>query len=66
MNRVAEVNRELKALGYAERLRKGRGYYYFVEGEAMNWFTSSVPVCHAENLSVDRWLQEYDWLKAGR
>ena len=62
MNRVAEVNRALKARGLPERLTRGRGYYYFREGSTAGWYSSSVYVCHASNLSVERWLQEYDVL----
>lgn len=38
------VNKILKARGHAERLVRGRGYYYFVDGNASAWFSSSVPV----------------------
>lgn len=39
----AAVNRILKKRGHAERLRRGRGYYYFVDGNASAWFSSSIP-----------------------
>lgn len=59
-NRVAEVNKALKALGVPERLQAGRGYYYFREGNASSWYSSSVYVYRAIELSVERWLEEYD------
>lgn len=62
MNRVAEVNAALKARGEEPRLRRGRGYYYF-DGPALSWPSSSVATFRADALSVDRWLQEYDTLK---
>jgi hypothetical protein len=62
-NRVAQVNAALKAKGIAERLRRGRGYYYFTEGDAMSWYSSSVPVCHADSLTVARWLEELEALR---
>jgi len=67
LNRVAEVNRALKKMGRAERLRRGAGYYYFSEGDAMAWPTSSVyGVSRADALSVERWLAEFEELrKAG-
>jgi hypothetical protein len=40
----AAVNKILKARGHAERLVRGRGYYYFIDGDASGWFSSSVPV----------------------
>lgn len=61
-NRVAEVNRALKVRGELPRLRAGRGYYYF-DGPALAWPSSSVYVYRAIDLSVDRWLEEYDLLK---
>jgi len=59
MNRVAEVNKKLKELGFSERLRRGRGYYYFAGGEAASWLTSAVYVNWAEALTVERWILEY-------
>jgi hypothetical protein len=44
MNRVAEVNRELRLRGVAEKLTAGKGYYYFRDGEVANWRASSVYV----------------------
>lgn len=61
-NRVAEVNRALKARGVPERLQRGAGYYYFREGNALGWYSSSVYVYRASDLSVERWLEEYDLL----
>lgn len=40
----AAVNKILKARGHKERLVRGRGYYYFVDGNASGWFSSSIPV----------------------
>lgn len=63
-NRVAEVNKALKARGAAERLARGRGYYYFREGSAAGWYSQSVCVYRASDLSVERWLEEYDIMLA--
>lgn len=63
MNRVAEVNRALAAQGREERLRRGRGYYYFTGGDAPLWPASSVYVAHADALTVEQWLAEYARLK---
>ena len=60
MNRVAEVNRELKRRGIPEKLRKGKGYYYFTGPNADYWFDRSVGTFRADGLSVERWLKEYD------
>ena len=62
-NRVAAVNRALKLAGRSEKLVRGNGYYYFVDGEAFNWYSSSVSTCYADSLSLERWLDEFDVLK---
>jgi hypothetical protein len=61
-NRVAEVNRELRRRGIEEKLTRGQGYYYFRNGGASNWKSSSVCVFRADDLSVDGWLQEWSSL----
>jgi hypothetical protein len=63
LNTVYAVNRELKALGETPRLRAGRGYYYF-DGDAIGWPSSSVYVCYSDDLTVEQWLGEYRDLKA--
>jgi hypothetical protein len=62
MSRVAEVNRELKRRGRKERLVRGRGYYYFVDGEASRWYSSSVYIYRADDLSLRRWMKEFEQL----
>lgn len=61
-NTVAAVNRALKERGEEPRLRRGNGYYYF-DGPAISWPSSSVYVYRADDLSLKRWLTEYDLLK---
>jgi hypothetical protein len=63
MNRVAEVNRALKKMGRPERLRRGAGYYYFSEGNAMAWPSSSVYVYRATQFTLERWLEEFEELR---
>lgn len=66
MNRVAEVNRELRRLGRAERLVRGRGYYYFTGGTAELWPRSSVMVYRASDLSLESWMADFNELKGDR
>ena len=60
------VNRLLRALGHGEKLVAGRGYLYFVDGDASGWYSSSVPVCYLRDLTVGRWIEEHAALKADR
>jgi hypothetical protein len=60
-NRVAEVNKALKALGKAEKLTRGEGYYYWRDGEAASWRATAVYVYRASDLSVREWLEEYHY-----
>lgn len=64
-NRVAEVNRELKRLGHAEKLTRGRGYYYFRDGDAPTWRGTMVCVCYSDDLTVKQWVAERNQLAAG-
>lgn len=59
---VARVNKELKRLGHPERLRRGRGYYYFVDGKAHEWYSSSVYVYRVESLTLGQWIQKREEL----
>lgn len=63
MNRVAEVNKRLREAGRKEKLTRGRGYYYFRDGEAGNWYSTSVYIYSASDFSVKRWLEEFNDLK---
>lgn len=62
-NMVAQVNAEMKRRGHAERLRRGRGYYYFCGGESHTWYSSMVMVSQANALTVEQWVREYNRLK---
>ena len=61
---VAAVNAELKRLGHAERLRRGRGYYYFFGGDAAAWPSSSVYVNDMDCTTVAWWLVEFNTLRS--
>lgn len=62
---AATVNAELKRRGIAERLKQGRGYCYFVEGDASGWYSSSVAVCYVSDIpTVERWLDALDKLRS--
>ena len=58
------VNITLKKLGAAETLVKGEGYFYFIDGQAAEWETSSVYVYKVNDLTLDQWIEEYRTLKA--
>ena len=55
---VAKVNAELKRRGFKERLRRGKGYYYFYDGDASSWPSSSVYTNNIEAFTVDGWIEE--------
>ena len=60
---IATVNKMLKAKGVKERLVKGKGYYYFDLGNSYSWYTSSVSVYRINELTLQRWWEEYNDLK---
>jgi len=60
---IASVNTMLKNKDVKERLAKGKGYYYFVNGESYGWETSAVSVNSVNELSLNQWWDEYTTLK---
>jgi hypothetical protein len=61
---IATVNKALKAAGYPERLRRGKGYFYFTEGDAMGWYTSSVYVYRLDTYTAEQWVEQRNQLAA--
>jgi hypothetical protein len=59
---VATVNKYLKAAGHDERLTRGKGYFYFRDGDTGYWPATSVYVYDLNALSVGDWLAERDEL----
>jgi hypothetical protein len=55
------LNKALAKAGVAERVMQGRGYVYFVDGEAHTWHSSSIPVCYMRDLTPEAVLY---WHKA--
>lgn len=60
---AATVNAELKRLGFAERLFRGKGCYYFYDGDAHKWPSCSVYVYYAHELTLNQWIETYHYLK---
>lgn len=56
---VAAVNRAIKTAGGAEKLTRGRGYYYFRGGDTGAWRETSVYVNRVDALTLERWLKEW-------
>lgn len=63
---VAAVNRALRSAGYGEKLRRGRGYYFFSGGQAETWKTSGVYVYRVDQLTVEQWLDARSRLARGQ
>jgi hypothetical protein len=61
---IAAVNKELKARGIAERLRRGKGYYYFAEGDAHKWYSSSAYTNSVTGFTVEGWIKELEFLRS--
>ena len=62
MTSVKQVNAVLKKMGRAERIRRGRGYYYYFGGNTHTWYSSSLPVCWLDNITTDEVLDELNFL----
>ena len=61
---INNVNLALAAAGHEEILVRGEGYFYFAEGEAGTWGSTSVYVYHLTDFSVKQWVAERDSLAA--
>jgi hypothetical protein len=57
------VNDELARLGYAARLAKGSGYFYFQFGEAAGWLDRTVRIRKINELTLKKWVAEFLRLK---
>ena len=53
------VNDELARQGFAARLAKASGYFYFQGGEAADWLDSTVNVETIGSHTVDEWVAEF-------
>ena len=60
---IKTVNNALKKLGHEEKLCKGNGYFYFYDGEADQWYSSSVSVFAINHLTLEQWIESFDRLK---
>lgn len=63
---IKQINSAIAAQGGAEKLAKGNGYFYFYDGDAIDWRESSVYVYRLNQLSLDEWLAEWQRLKNNR
>jgi hypothetical protein len=55
---LATVNKALRQAGIKDKLVKGKDYYYFV-GDATTWPDNSVHTYRVDDLSPERWVEEY-------
>lgn len=63
LNKVTEA---IRALGGAEELVKGNGYFYFAGGNTGSWYSTSVYTYRLSDLTLDQWIDEYKTLSAPR
>ena len=54
---IRTVNKALKDAGYAEILVRGNGYFYFAEGDAHRWYSSSVAVFRLNAYTPAEWIE---------
>jgi hypothetical protein len=59
-----QVTKALRAAGHAETLVRNTDYFYFSEGDAESWHTSSVCVYRISSMTVREWLEARDELAA--
>ena len=65
---VKQVNEYLRVLGYKEEIWKnfeGGPYFVWSGGDAHNWYQNSTHVPRVTDLSMERWIEERNWLASG-
>lgn len=60
---IASINAAIKAKGGNEILYKGNGYFYFWEGDAPDWHSSSVMVYRLNDLTLEQWVNEWERMR---
>lgn len=60
---IRDVNHMLKEKGVKEKLAKGKGYYYFYDGDTQYWPDTAVYVYRVGDLTYTEWWNEYESLK---
>ena len=62
MKRVTlrQINEALAKVG-PERLVRGEGYFYFIEGHSVCWHSASVYVSRLSDMTVEQWVHERNW-----
>ena len=56
---LRSINNALAVRGVKERLFKGKGYFYFSEGNSERWRSTSVDVYRLNALTLDQWLNQW-------
>jgi hypothetical protein len=54
---LAKINAALAARGIPERLAKGKGYFYFHDGEAHTWPRTAVYVNSLNQQPLEEWIE---------
>jgi hypothetical protein len=57
------INHELARLGYAARLARASGYFYFQFGEAAGWLDRTVNQPTVNSLTLEQWIDEFHRLE---
>jgi hypothetical protein len=60
---LVQINKALKKAGAEETLVRGKGYYYFIDGDSVSWPEVSVYVYNFRDISVEGWVAEWMRLK---
>jgi len=61
---INNINAAIAAKGGTEILVKGKGYFYFADGNAHEWESSSVYVFHLTDYTVEQWVDMWEFMRA--
>lgn len=61
---IRAVNAAIAAKGGKEKLTRGTSYYYFYDGDAASWPSSSVCVYRLNHMTLTEWVEAWEQLRA--
>ena len=59
VSRKAAPNAELARLGYNGSLERANGYFYFRNGEVVNWLDRTVSLPTLNSLTLEQWMEDF-------
>ena len=60
---IKQIDKMLESKGVAERLYRGKDYFYFYDGDSYAWPETMVYTTRLNNYTLDGWWENYKRLR---